>query len=619
MHGFELTRQPRYDALRGCIEEYLQQRGLPLRKPFRCLSPAHEDNHPSMHFNRQGNQVHCFSCGVSYDLFDLVGLDYGLERFPDKFRKACEIFRFPQPDAPPRTPARNEHPQPPAREEAIAARHRDGELAALRAGDTGDTAYFHSRGITPESCEKYGLFQAGGRAYFPVWDEDGRCVGWAARAVDDTVKPRYKNATGAMGLWVGGHTPGGETTPMCGDVFVTEGVIDAICLEQLGCRAVALCGSQNTAKLIDWLGQQTHSGNPPARLVLCGDPDRAGKKMNADLEKGLQALGLPSARLELQPGDGDIAGLYAADLPRLEGLIQALGQPPPPQADADPLDDFFAYTRARREKTVPATGIAQLDCVLDGGLHPGLYVIGAISSVGKTSFALQVADHIAAGGGRVLFVSLEQSRHELIAKSLCRISARIAGKGRALTVRQLLSGKAPDGTVLEQAAGAYRKLSGSLRIVEGIGDIGAAQIREMIERYPKDAAPQALVIDYLQILRPADPRATDKQNTDHSVVELKRLSRDFDLPVIAISSFNRENYRAPVSMESFKESGAVEYSSDVLLGLQLAGVGTQGFDVNRAKSQNPRKLELVMLKNRTGVPWVSIPLEYNAKVGSFTG
>ena len=109
-----------------------------------------------------------------------------------------------------------------------------------------------------------------------------------------------------------------------------------------------------------------------------------------------------------------------------------------------------------------------------------------------------------------------------------------------------------------------------------------------------------VMVDYLQILKPADPRASDKQNTDRAVVELKRISRDFDLPVVAISSFNRENYRSAVSMEAFKESGAVEYSSDA------------------AKTRNPRQVELVLLKNRNGSPYGRIPYAYHAAYGYFS-
>ena len=101
------------------------------------------------------------------------------------------------------------------------------------------------------------------------------------------------------------------------------------------------------------------------------------------------------------------------------------------------------------------------------------------------------------------------------------------------------------------------------------------------------------------------------------MVELKRISRDFDLPVFALSSFNRESYRGPVTMEAFKESGAVEYSADVLLGIQMAGAGEKGFDLDAAKRQERRAVELVLLKNRNGAPWAKILMEYRAKYHLF--
>ena len=108
-----------------------------------------------------------------------------------------------------------------------------------------------------------------------------------------------------------------------------------------------------------------------------------------------------------------------------------------------------------------------------------------------------------------------------------------------------------------------------------------------------------VVIDYLQIMAPNNDRATDKQNTDKAVLELKRLSRDLYTPVIAVSSFNRASYQGAVAMEAFKESGAIEYSSDVLIGLQFAGAG-KDLDLNEARRKDPREIELVILKSRNG-------------------
>jgi replicative DNA helicase len=110
---------------------------------------------------------------------------------------------------------------------------------------------------------------------------------------------------------------------------------------------------------------------------------------------------------------------------------------------------------------------------------------------------------------------------------------------------------------------------------------------------------------------------TDKQNTDKAVMELKRVSRDFKTPVLAISSFNRQSYNSPVTMEAFKESGAVEYSSDVLIGLQLAGAGENGFNPNEEKQRTPRNIELVMLKNRNGRTGDKIKFEYHPQFNYF--
>lgn len=615
-------RTVQIDKLKVCIEDYLRQRGLPLRKAFRCLSPEHEDKHPSMSYNPRYANVHCFACGATYDLLDLIGMDYCLDDFSEQYEKACELFGFRRP----RLEYRKEEPSTrrSAPEQPSDTGDRGQELEALRQRADESLSYFEGRGISRESCVKYGLFQHGGRAYFSVM-ENMRCTGWCARAIDENTRPRYKNSAGAMGLWNGDYLTengGGRR------LFVTEGIIDAICLEQMGERALALCGSQNGAKLLrrcEGNLQVTNSW----RLVLCGDPDPAGHKMNASLGEGLQRLGLGWDVLALEEKDGDIGNLYQNDKGRLASLLRetagsSLVEEYAAHSAAAGIDAFFAEARRKGEQGAVSTGFAALDKLLDGGLHPGLHVLGAISSLGKTSFVLQMADYIAENSIDVLFFSLEQSRFELMAKSLSRTTAQLDGEQKKLayTARQLLSGQL-DGNLhrrqlLNDAREVYAKAATGLYIREGIADIGVEEIRVALrEHQERRGHAPVVVVDYLQILKPADPRATDKQNTDRAVVELKRLSRDFDIPVLAISSFNRENYRAAVSMEAFKESGAVEYSSDVLLGMQLCGAGEKGFDANTEKIKDPRRVELVMLKNRNGIPYAKAGFRYFAKFNLF--
>lgn len=301
------------------------------------------------------------------------------------------------------------------------------------------------------------------------------------------------------------------------------------------------------------------------------------------------------------------------------------------------------------------TGYDVLDRVLDGGLHDGLYIVGAISSLGKTTFTLQLADQIAKAGTDVLFFSLEMHATEIKAKSISRLTHEITDIDRkanyyAKSVRDItdyrtrkngymtLEGipKKPfndyEQELVHRAIRKYAEESQNLYIFDGQGKIGAEEITERVKDHVKFTGKvPVVIIDYLQILKPSDPKQTDKQNTDDAVFRLKDLSRKYKTPIFAISSFNRDNYSKGVSMGSFKESGAIEYSSDVLIGLQFtkqrevdaensARAGNQKILVvnqDTEKAKIPREIELKILKNRNGATGVSIDYDYHAQYNRF--
>jgi replicative DNA helicase len=268
-----------------------------------------------------------------------------------------------------------------------------------------------------------------------------------------------------------------------------------------------------------------------------------------------------------------------------------------------------------------STGFPSLDDALEGGLYEGLYIVGAISSLGKTTLIAQIADQIAITGQDVLIFSLEMARTELMAKSISRTTLQLVlnngGDVRnAKTTRGITAGKLneryskEEKELIEGAFITYSGYADHLYIIEGMGDVGADDVRKAVERHKSITGnTPVVIIDYLQILAPYNERASDKQNTDKAVLELKRISRDYKTPVIAISSFNRANYSQAVTMEAFKESGAIEYSSDVLIGLQLEGAGEDNFNATEEKQRDPRRVELVVLKNRNGS--TGTKLEYN--------
>ena len=59
---------------------------------FHCLNPNHIDNNPSMMFTDKYNICKCFSCGASYDIYDLIGLDYDLHNFKEQLEKVQELY-----------------------------------------------------------------------------------------------------------------------------------------------------------------------------------------------------------------------------------------------------------------------------------------------------------------------------------------------------------------------------------------------------------------------------------------------------------------------------------------------------------------------------------------------
>ena len=250
----------------------------------------------------------------------------------------------------------------------------------------------------------------------------------------------------------------------------------------------------------------------------------------------------------------------------------------------------------------------------------GLYVIGAVSSLGKTAFCMQMADQLARQGRDVLVFSLEMMAWELMARSISRESFLLDTSARrrmAKTARGVLDGRrwsqytTQEKAHLDAARDAYAAYAGHIYFREGDHETGLDYIQSEVARHIAETGEKPVVlIDYLQIIAPVDVHFTDKQNLDRIVCALKKMSRQYELTVFAISSFNRENYNLEVSMNAFKESGGIDYSADVLLGLQARGAGRPGFQIDEEKRKDPRELELKILKNRSAALGQPISLRY---------
>lgn len=449
-----------------------------------------------------------------------------------------------------------------------------------------------------------------------------------ALEVDPTDKEDKNLATINSGLYGEGRI---FTTDK--PIFITERPIDALSIIEAGGEAVA-CGSDNPGKLLNYLYKAVRQEGKEAKhmLIIAFNPSEASMKNAEFLADNLKHnIGVGFQIADLCADHEDISTAFFVDKETFKKTIkQEEGKEYLKTSAADALVDFMGGIKASANTPAVSTGFKNLDSILDGGLYEGLYIIGAVSSLGKTTFALQIIDQLAQQGQDCLIFSLEMARNELIAKSISRLSFERTleetafNKSQAKTTRGITAGKRYENytntemDLIELSIRKYKSYAKHIYIHEGVGDIGVKEIREIVKRHIEITGNKPIVlIDYLQILAPYDVRATDKQNTDKAVLELKRISRDYKLPVIGISSFNRDNYTAPVNTASFKESGAIEYSADVLIGLQYEGMDYRSgekdgdrqarirdlFNSMEAKAREGERqdIQLKVLKNRNGV------------------
>ena len=499
----------------------------------------------------------------------------------------------------------------------------------------GKTEYFKKRGLSEEVIAKYMLgFDAsytkgtGGKKWEAVIIPTGT-TSYVARNTDPEAekKDRYRK-NGASQLYLKK-----TITEASSPIFIVEGELDALSVIEVGGEAVGLGSTANYRQLVSYLKDH----KPVQPIILALDNDEDGEKTAQTLATELTGLSIPFYRLnpygEAKDANGALTASREAFIEAIRKAVEECKSMEKEELEAQKeeylknstanhLQEFInGITNSVNTPYIP-TGFSNLDKILEGGLYEGLYCVGAISSLGKTTFITQIADQIAEAGQDVLIFSLEMARSEIMAKSISRLTLLdvLQNNGNiqdAKTTRGITTGSRyinyspTEKELIKHSITSYGAYAGNIYISEGIGDIGTEQIREAVKKHILFTGKKpVIVIDYLQILAPADIRATDKQNTDKAVMELKRISRDYKLPVIGISSFNRANYSVAVTMEAFKESGAIEYSSDILIGLQLKGAGSKDFDANMAKSRNPREVELVVLKNRNGATGGKISFEY---------
>lgn len=622
-----------------------------------CGSGTGPHKTAALRITPDGKHWTCFSCSEGGDIFDLFAKRDGLT--------AAEAIKAVQAKystgggfAPRPAPAK------PATSSFDAAAYI--EQCSARIADSDGERYFTKRGLSPETIRRFRLgfdpncYVAALKTRTPAviipYGQDSKY--YAIRAIKEKAfgKPP-RDAVGPEPVF-NASALYRDSSP----VFVVESQICALSIEQAGGKAVALGGTSGGNRLMQQLGDHRPTAST---FILCLDNDDAGRSASAKLGELLTSAGyefIPSKNL-VYDGCKDPNDILQKIGPehfaaRVKMDIDAANAPQAEEIDrtaeeyanasaAGYIDAFKGMISESVNTSAIPTGYAPIDAALDGGLYEGLYILGAISSLGKTTFALQMIDQIARAGYDSMVFSLEMARYELMARSISRLTYQIAmreniDKRNAKTTRGITNGSKwrsysdTELYLIEKAIDDYQEnVAPRVWIHEGIGDIGVTQIRAAVARHITITGRRPVVlIDYLQILAPHNEKMTDKQNIDKAVLELKRMSRDFKIPIVAISSLNRDNYTAPIKLAAFKESGAIEYSADVLIGMQYTGMDYYEGETDKARETRIRELlkgneragkegkaidiDVKLLKNRNGGRAPIDPIAYIPMFNAFS-
>lgn len=632
-----MDRQEAIQAVREHYGDYLQEaRRMIGGKPSyvcpdpNCKNGTGDDGDGLQPIPRDkggdGYRLHCFKCGWTGDVIDAYQLANGCD-FNTALNELCERFGIEidgtRADLRPAKAQTSPTTQQPQERPENAPTTRDYgqyiDACAQRITDPQAIAYLQARGLSIETATAYGL---GFDAQADPAGTGHKCPrliipfsrhSYTARSIDPTTPPKYK-AMNPSGSKVEPFNMAALYDDDPRPVFVTEAAIDALSIIEVGGVAIGTNSAGNWRQVAEAAKRK----RPQKVLIMAFDDDEAGHRAAKDLKDALDVLNVSCTSCTPYNGSKDANEALTTDRAAFERAIdEAQRRATRPDNMADYIGGAMVAEMERLEQQASRkTGFSNLDREA-GAIYNGLYVIGGISSVGKTSFITQLCDQMAEAGEHVLFFSMEQSRLEIASKSIARRTAK-RDRDKAVTGLDVRMGRTTP-LMLDEIRAYTVEVADRVNVIEGNFNCTVGYIYDYTARFiEQNGVNPVVIVDYLQVLQSdVDPdtgrRITDKrQAMDYSVTTLKRMSRKLEVPVFVVSSFNRNNYLTPVDYESFKESGGIEYTCDVLWGLQLTAVNDDLFKdddggkvrrrerLAKAKDEIPRDIELVCLKNRYG-------------------
>lgn len=325
------------------------------------------------------------------------------------------------------------------------------------------------------------------------------------------------------------------------------------------------------------LGYQHLDGQAKEQLALQYVRQLAKTKVARDL---VAALSQTITQLRNNPQE------LEAHLAHLEGLVGEAIVKLPNIVDSElPDTDMKALHEAFRRDQLILFGIPVIDDAIRSAAPGDLFVIAGRTSVGKTALAIQASVHSALNGRKVLYVTLEMRRSEILVRfyshiGFVKMDWIFNPKAKSSQVRQLAL-----------AMNIFKQLP--IKIVDPSAYSEAfdtPQLAIAMQSY----SPDIVVVDYLHLMASAKDEGMVEALTELSR-ELKRLALRYNCVIVGISQINRTAQASEADIEQ------IYYSSS------LAHAASQILMIRPKKDPSPipdvRDVELALVKNRNGPTW----------------
>lgn len=615
-----------------------------------CGHGAHGDGIVRNTKSKNKNALICFACGFKGSVIDLIQQEKSME-----FKEAVQYaagqlgisidedqagFQVKR-TAPAKAQKEQQVQEEPKAAEPIADYRAYYTQCKARINDERAKEYLQSRGISLKTAESYFIgyddkwispaaiakLEAEGNSWRP--GATARIIipvsrnHYIARAIDSSIEKKYAkmNEIGGGDVCIFNKSALYDS----GTVFITEGAFDALSIIEAGGEAIALNSTSNADKLAQLLKEQPTT----ATLILCLDNDEAGNKTTEALKSKLDALHVKNYKANICAGYKDANEALTGNKERFFEVIEKEKQRAQ-EGEKDDLQGFLDKVRTDLYKPY-ATGLKFFDDLLAGGIMPQtLSLLLAAPGTGKTTLCQQIAEEMAQNGKPIVYLNLEMSREQMLAKA---ISRRLFKKNRPMSAKHILQGynwSEQDEREITAEIEAYR--ADSYKYIKYNPDNVGTDINNILgylheigeQAKGKGEQAPAVVVDYFHLITTTE-RLEVQELIKKAIFGLKKYAMDYNTFVLGIVATNRTASGGQITLDSGRDSSNIEYTGDYVLSLNYFEIDNNNVGTNKveeiAKLQNEeyRKMIIRVLKGRMIPPGKKATVYFNAAHNTFYG